>query len=59
MTDTINSVHKNSLIPEVPPKKVEQKPAEESTESKSTQVREDTVSISPEAKQALAAESEK
>lgn len=59
MTDTINSVHKNSLIPEIPPKKVEQKPAEESTESKSTQALEDTVSISPEAKKAFAAEAEK
>lgn len=56
--DMINTVNKNSLIPEVPPKKVEQKPAEESTESKSTQALEDTASISPEAK-ALAAEAEK
>lgn len=56
--DMISTVNKNSLIPEVPAKKVEQKPAEESTESKSTQALEDTASISPEAK-ALAAKAEK
>jgi len=58
MTEMIGSVNASSNILRTTPKKVESQSNEESTESQRTKAIEDTVSISAEAKKALAAEKE-